>query len=212
MPTVEEWSLWLHIVAGTVALLAGVIALVTTKGGRRHRQAGKMFLVSMGVVVATVFVLLALDATLFRIILTLVAIFSGYLAFSGYRWLSRKRPSSTAHVIDWGAAASVILACVGLGVWGVTWFLDGRSFGIVMVVFGGIGVAFGTMDMRLFHSDDHGGWMVSHLQRMIGAFIATVSAVSAVNLTPLLGIVAWLWPTVLGIPLIYYWSDKYSST
>ena len=212
MPTVEEWSLWLHIVAGTVALLAGVIALVTTKGGRRHRQAGRMFLVSMGVVVATVFVLLALDATSFRIILTLVAIFSGYLAFSGYRWLSRKRPSSTAHVIDWGAAASVILACVGLGVWGVTWFLDGRSFGIVMVVFGGIGVAFGTMDMRLFHSDDHGEWMVSHLQRMIGAFIATVSAVSAVNLTPLLGIVAWLWPTVLGIPLIYYWSDKYSST
>ena len=212
MPTVEEWSLWLHIVAGTVALLAGVIALVTTKGGRRHRQAGRMFLVSMGVVVATVFVLLALDATSFRIILTLVAIFSGYLAFSGYRWLSRKRPSSTAHVIDWGAAASVILACVGLGVWGITWFLDGRSFGIVMVVFGGIGVAFGTMDVRLFHSDDHGDWMVSHLQRMISAFIATVSAVSAVNLTPLLGIVAWLWPTVLGIPLIYYWSDEYSST
>ena len=81
-----------------------------------------------------------------------------------------------------------------------------------MVVFGGIRVAFGTMDMRLFHSDDHGEWMVSHLQRMISALIATVSAVSAVNLTPLLGIVAWLWPTVLRIPLIYYWSDKYSST
>jgi hypothetical protein len=46
---------------------------------------------------------------------------------------------------------------------------------------------------------------------MIGAFIATVSAVSAVNLTSELGIMAWLWPTILGVPLIAYWSNKYSS-
>lgn len=212
MPTVEEWSLWLHIAAGTVALFAGFGALVTTKGGWRHRQAGKVFLVSMGVVVATVFVLVAIDPTSFRIILTLVAIFSGYLAFSGYRALSRKRPTDTIHLIDWMAAGSVILACVGLGAWGITWFLGGRSFGIVMIVFGGIGIAFGTLDMRSFHGDEHGEWMVSHLQRMVGAFIATVSAVSAVNLTPVLGILAWLWPTLLGVPLIIYWSSKYSTT
>lgn len=212
MPTVEEWSLWLHIAAGTVALFAGLGAMVTSKGGWRHRQAGKTFLVSMGVVVATVFVLLAIDPVAFRIILTLVAIFSGYLAFSGYRGLSRKRPTDSAHGIDWAAAGSVILACIGLSVWGVGWFLDGDSFGIVMVVFGGIGTVFGAMDMRSFHSDEQGDWMVSHLQRMIGAFIATVSAVSAVNLTPELGIMAWLWPTLLGVPLIAYWSNTYSST
>jgi len=212
MPTVEAWSLWLHIAAGTVALLAGIGALVTTKGGRRHRQAGKLFLVSIGVVVGTVFVLLALDATSFRIILTLVAIFSGYLAFSGYRALSRKRPSSNAHMIDWVAATTVILACGGLGVWGIRWILDGNSFGFVMTVFAGIGIVFGTMDMHSFHHDDHGEWMVSHLQRMSGAFIATVSAVSAVNLTPALSILAWLLPTILGVPLIAYWSNKYSST
>jgi hypothetical protein len=212
MPTVEEWSLWLHIAAGTVALFAGLGALVTTKGGWRHRQAGKVFLVSMGVVVATVFVLVAIDPVAFRIILTLVAIFSGYLAFSGYRALSRKRPTSTAHMIDWVAAGSVVLACVGLGLWGVNWFLDGDSFGIVMIVFGGIGIAFGTLDIRSFYGEMNGEWMVSHLQRMIGAFIATVSAVSAVNLTPELGIMAWLWPTLLGVPLIAYWSNKYSTT
>jgi uncharacterized membrane protein len=89
MPTVEVWSLWLHIAAGIAALFAGLGALVTKKGGMRHRQAGKVFLVSMGVVVATVFVLVAIDPVAFRIILTLVAIFSGYLAFSGYRVLSR---------------------------------------------------------------------------------------------------------------------------
>lgn len=212
MTTVGQWSLWLHIAAGTVSLFAGIAALVTTKGGYRHRQAGKGFLVSMGAVVATVLILVAIDPTSFRIILTLVAIFSGYLAFSGYRVLSRKRPTSSAHLIDWMAAGSVIFACLALGTWGVRWVLDGNSFGIVMGVFGGIGIAFGTLDLRLFHGDEQEEWIVNHLQRMIGAFIATVSAVSAVNLTHLLGILAWLWPTILGVPLIAYWSNKRSTT
>jgi len=81
-----------------------------------------------------------------------------------------------------------------------------------MFVFGGIGVAFGTIDIRLFRTSNTEEWMVNHLQRMIGAFIATVSAVSAVNLTPVMGVAAWLWPTAVGVPLIYYWSKKYGST
>ena len=81
-----------------------------------------------------------------------------------------------------------------------------------MLVFGGIGIAFGTMDIRLFRTSKSEEWMVNHLQRMIGAFIATVSAVSAVNLTPVMGITAWPWPMAVGVPLIYYWSKEQSST
>jgi len=212
MPSLEEWMLWLHIAAGTGALFAGIGALVTTKGGWRHRQAGKTFLILMGVVVATVFGLLAIDPTNFRIVLALVAIFSGYFAFSGYRVLSRKRSLDDAHAIDWVATGAVFVACLGLGVWGLDWYLGGRSFGVVMMVFGGIGVVFGALDARQFRGDGAGEWMVSHLQRMIAAFIATVSAVSAVNLTPVIGIAAWLWPTAVGVPLIVYWSNRYGST
>jgi hypothetical protein len=209
MPTVEAWSLWLHIAAGTVAVLAGVGALVTEKGGRRHRAAGKLFLAAMAVTVATVFVLLAAAVTTFRIVLTLVAIFSGYLAFSGYRALSRKRPDDSPQAVDWLAAAAVVLACLALGGWGVAWFLGGSSFGLVMAVFGAIGVAFGGQDLWSFRRGGNGAWIVSHLQRMVAAFIATVSAVSAVNLGPTLGVVAWLWPTIVGTPLIAYWSNEY---
>lgn len=211
MPTLEDWILWLHIAAGMVAVLAGVGALVTSKGGWRHRQAGKLFLISMGVVVATVFGLLAIKPTTFRIILTLVAIFSGYFAFSGYRVLSRKRPAEDADAIDWAATGAVFLACLGLGMWGVTGALGGQSFGIVMIVFGGIGVVFAAFDARIFRQDGTEEWMVSHLQRMIAAFIATISAVSAVNLTTVIGIWAWLWPTLVGVPLIAYWSNTYST-
>ncbi|WP_075935885.1 DUF2306 domain-containing protein [Halosegnis longus] len=211
MPTLEGWTLWLHIGAGTVAVLAGLGALVTTKGGWRHRQAGKLFVISMGVVVATVFGLLVFNPTTFRIILTLVAIFSGYFAFSGYRVLSRKRSGDDVDTIDWVATGAVFVACLGLGVWGGMWYLGGQSFGIVMIVFGTIGVVFATLDAWTFRRDGTDEWMVSHLQRMIAAFISTVSAVSAVNLTPILGIWAWLWPTIVGVPLIVYWSNVYST-
>lgn len=211
MSPLEAWTLRVHIAAGVIALLAGCVALVTTKGGRRHRRAGTGFCLAMGGVVVTVIGLLAFEPSASRSILALVAIFSGYLAFSGFRALSRGRARGDIHAIDWVAAGGVLLACLGLGAWGGTWVLDGQTFGIVMVVFGAIGVVFGLLDVQSFRSDGGGERLVSHLQRMIGAFIATVSAVSAVNLAPALGIAAWLWPTIVGVPLIAYWSQGYAS-
>jgi uncharacterized membrane protein len=212
MPTLEVWTLWLHIAAGVVALFTGGGALVTTKGGLWHRRAGKLFVASMAVVVGSVIPLLAFEPTPSRRFLTLVAIFSGYLAFSGYRALPRNRSGDRGRLVDWTAAGTVILACVGLGSWGLTQLLDGESFGLVMVVFGGIGLAFGVIDLRTFWvTDRREEWMVTHLQRMVGAVIATVSAVSAVNLTGTLGVAAWLWPTAVGVPLIAYWSREYGS-
>jgi hypothetical protein len=211
MTTFEEVTLWVHIAAGVVALGAGTGAMVTAKGGRRHRRAGRVFVVSMAVVVGTVFPLLALDPSAFRVFLALVAVFSGYLAFSGYRALSRKRPADGAAPVDWAAAAGVVVACLALGGWGVAMLAGGDAFGSVLVVFGGIGLAFGGIDVRSFRSGNGGEWTVAHLQRMVGAFVATVSAVSAVNLTDQLGVVAWLWPTAAFVPLIVYWSRKYGS-
>ncbi|WP_435065544.1 hypothetical protein [Halobaculum sp. EA56] len=212
MATFEAWVLRLHIAAGVAALVAGTGALATRKGGRRHRRAGKGFLASMAVTVSTVVPLAALDPTTFRILLTLVAVFSGYLAFSGYRVLSRGRPAGDARPVDWVAACSTLIACGLLGGWGLVWLVDGRSFGVVMAVFAAIGIAFAGLDVRTFRRAAPDDRIVSHLQRMLGAFIATVSAVSAVNLTPMLGVAAWLWPTAAGVPVIYYLSARYSGT
>ena len=210
--TLESGVLWLHIAAGVVALLAGATALATTKGGPRHRRAGKTFVWAMAVVVGTVLPLLVIDPTSTRVFLTLVAVFSGYLAFSGYRVLSRKRPADGDAAVDWVAAGLVVAACLALGGWGVRRLLGGDPFGVVLVVFGGIGVAFGGVDARSFRAG--GGepeWTVTHLTRMVAALIATVTAVSAVNLTMLPDVVAWLWPTVAGSLLIAYYANRYGS-
>lgn len=209
MTGIDSMVLWGHVAAGTIAVLAGVGALVTKKGGLRHRRLGKTFVAMMGVIVVSTIGLAALEPTTFRIILTLVAIFSGYFAFSGYRVLSRKRPSDSPAPVDWSALAGLVVACGALVIWGTTWLIDGRTFGVVMLVFGGIGVTIGAGDVRDFNNSTTDPWLVTHLQRMIGAFIATVSAVSAVNLTNTIGVLAWLWPTIVGVPLVVYWSRTY---
>lgn len=211
MVAVEAWTLWIHIAAGFLALGAGAVALGTKKGGRNHRLAGRAFVVGMAVVAATAIALYPMGPTEIRLFLVMVAIFSFYFAFTGYRVLSRKRPADEAGPVDWVATALVLLASAWMLGTGGLWALDGRSFAPILLVFGVIGVGFGGFDLRTYRGSDDGPpvWMVSHLQRMLGAYIATVSAVSAVNLHALPPAVRWLWPTAVGVPIIVYLSKKY---
>ena len=213
MSTLETWTLWSHIVAGAVALVAGGVAIGTEKGGDRHRRAGRVYVGSMGVVVGTVPVLLALDPTNFgRQFLTLVAVFSGYLVFSGYRVLSRKRPADTGETVDRIAGVLVVVASLAMGGWGVVLVADGTQLGVVLTVFAVIGVFVGGSDLLAFRSPNRRDpWMAEHLLRMIGGYIATVTAVSVVNFAGIVPTaVAWLWPTAVGVPLIWYWQSTYA--
>src|SRR4030095_4281354 len=101
----------LHIAAGTVALFVAPAAMLTVKGGRAHRRWGKIYFWTMAVVAATA---VALSLWRPRIFLTLLAVFSFYMAFSGYRALGRKRPvqGQGPRPIDW-AAALLTLAVSG---------------------------------------------------------------------------------------------------
>jgi uncharacterized membrane protein len=206
-----------HVAAGVVALLGGAVAMVTEKGGDRHRRAGRYYVGSMAVVVGTVPLILAFDPTDFvRQFLLLVAVFSGYLVFSGYRVLSRKRPTDGSDPVDRLAAGFVILASLGMGVWGALLAIRGTQIGVVLVVFGAIGGSIGGLDVADFlNPDRRDPWMADHLLRMVGGYIATVTAVSVTNFVTLYPdvvpeVVAWLWPTAVGVPLIWYWQSKYA--
>jgi len=209
MATVESVLLGVHIAAGFVALAAGAVALLATKGGRRHRLGGRLYVGAMAVVVGTVVPLLAVAPSQFRVFLTLVAVFSGYFVFSGYRALPRAGGSRR---LDAAVAALTLCACLALGGWGIARLFRGDGFGAVLTVFGALGIAVAGADLRALRRRESEMWLVSHLSRMIGGYIATVSAVSAVNLTVLPPVVRWLWPTALGVPLILYWQAVHGDT
>jgi uncharacterized membrane protein len=210
MATAESVTLGVHIAAGFLALVAGLGAFVTTKGGTRHRQSGRLYVYTMAVVSGTALLLFGFAQTSVRQFLALVAVFSFYFAFSGYRVLSRKRPSDGAAAVDWLAVGLFGLSSAGLVVLGVRRSLAGSDFATVILVFGGIGTVFALTDVRAFRGDpERGAWVTEHLTRMGAGYIATVTAFSSVNFLFLPTVVRWLWPTILGTPVLVSLGRKY---
>ncbi len=201
----------LHVAAGTLALFVAPIAMLTLKGGRTHRRWGKVYFWMMAVVALTAVVLALWRPIVF---LALLAVFSFYSAFSGYRVLSRKRPEKgeRATALDWAAAvvtfaASGALAILGILRPGAAW----ERVGVVPVVFGLLGVALSGLDLWRFArpSADRNAWWFNHMTGMLGSYIAAVSAFSVVNFAFLPTTARWLWPTAVGTPLITLWIRHY---
>jgi len=139
---------------------------------------------------------------------------SSYSAVYGYRALSRKRPLDTegARPLDWAAAGVMLAASTAMAVLGTVrpspaW----ERVGIVPVVFGVFGMVLAGLDFWRFGwppADRH-AWWFAHMRGMLGSYIATVTAFSVVNFTFLPTAVRWLWPIVVGTPLIAAWITYY---
>ena len=201
----------LHVGFGVVALLAGLGAMITPKGGRIHRRCGKVFFWSMVVVAGSAIELAYLSSSLFLFLDTL---FTFYLALSGYRALARKRPErgERANWLDWLAASVLLASGLGLIAVGVDLQKSGTT-GLPAVCFGyGVcAVLFAGHDLHEFWRPPvtkyH--WWLSHMARMLGAYLASVTAVSVVNLHYLPTAVRWFGPILVGGPGIALWMLYY---
>src|SRR5271163_901465 len=142
-PTDPIWMkalLTVHIAAGSSSFLLAPVALATAKGGKQHKRWGMVYLWSMGIVAAT-----AIPMSFFFPVrfLALVAVFSFYFAFSGYRVLCLKELArgGTAEPSDW-IAVIITFSTSALLAW-MSWFRP-ASIEVIPLV----GVAFGFIGMR----------------------------------------------------------------
>src|SRR5580765_5064356 len=94
-------TLVIHILFAGTALVIAPLAMITVKGGLWHRRWGKIYFWAMAGVALSAAVMCWLRSGLF---LFLIAIFSFYLALTGYSVLRRKKPEDKAGAIDWCAA------------------------------------------------------------------------------------------------------------
>jgi len=197
----------IHIVFGSIALFVAPAAMLTRKGGLWHRRWGKIYFWSMAGVAVTALAMSFIRSGLFFLLL---ALFSFYLAFSGYRILYRKTPQQRPAGVDWAGVAIVLLGSLSLVVYGV-YLMVTSSIGTVAIVFGIIGLYFGISDVRAFllPPADKQAWWFTHMRRMLSAYIATVTAFSVVNFRFLPPVARWLWPTAVGTVGIILWVAYY---
>ncbi|MFN4098459.1 MAG: hypothetical protein ACK4GT_01660 [Pararhodobacter sp.] len=198
--------LFLHIVAGVTSLLAAGAALGCAKGGAWHRRAGLAYVLAMLVVTLTTFALVLVRPNLF---LFVIAIFSFYLVFTGWRAGAGRdgRPRWPDHL---AGAAMALTGAAMLAVGALRLFWPGGAEPVILLVFGSIGLTLALSDWRDWRRGPITGTarIARHLTRMVAGSIVTITAAVVVNLSALPPLVVWLGPTVLITPLIVWWNAR----
>jgi uncharacterized membrane protein len=207
METTIKYLIYIHAFLGGVGLITGLISILVKKGGFNHKKAGKIFSIAMcsSSLISLVIARMPNHENLF---LFLIGIFTIYLILAGNRALTFKSKTK-ADLIDKLISGSMLLtSVVMLGVGAIGYFQKIEN-SILYVFFGSFGAFLSARDFKTFKilQSDKKAWLISHVGRMIGALIASVTAfiVAGLNITSL---VFWILPTVLGTGYIIFWSRK----
>lgn len=206
-----------HIAAGFLALLVGIVPMVSKKGSRLHKLTGLVFYWCMAVVCLTaVYLVFFKPSTLF---LLFIAILSFYFCFSGRRILRLKKSQSRFTLTDQLAAYLALgasLVMFGLGIQAVIGWLTTGSisvFGLLYFFFAGLLFSNAWYDVTLVRHPEKARygkmeWFFGHISRMCGSYIATLTAFAVVNTRYLpdhhfmVDIAAWTLPGIIGGMLI----------
>ena len=200
-----EYLLPIHILAGTIALLAAAFAICSEKGKKIHITAGKTYYWGMVGIFLTALPMSIINK---EISLFLVAFFSFYLAFSGRRFAQNRK--GIASTVDWIAVGLMIAAGLGMWVLAVYYYMENNSQSITLTVFGFIAIAIGYTDYKTYKREEATGKkrIARHLSNMIAGTIAVVTAVLVVNVDMELQWLPWILPTVILVPVISWWNWK----
>jgi uncharacterized membrane protein len=200
-PLAIRLLLLVHIGAGSLALAIAPLAMVARKGGAWHRRWGTVFVIAMATVSITAFGLGPYFQDLF---LVAVGVLSGYLVFAAWR---AARAHDRVAPVDVVAAVAVLVAGCALLLLAA---LQHSAFTAVLMMFGAICVGLGAKDVyRLSRPAPRKAWMYRHLTLMVAAYVAAVTALSAVNLHAIPLVARWAWPTVIGTILITWANVHY---
>lgn len=206
--------LTLHIIGGSVGLFTGTINLVRKKGDKNHKLIGKIFAYSMLTAGISSFVLSILHVNYF---LFMIGVFTIYLVGTGYRYIYLKMLGSDQRpkILDWAITIGMLLVGLLFIRLGIRHLLAHNNFGIVFIVFGTLGLRSAKTDFDNYRGKlrEKNYWLLAHLQRMTGGYIAAITAFLVVNAkySPVVlpSVLVWLLPTVILTPLIISWTKKY---
>ena len=200
-----EYLLPIHILAGTIALLAAVFAICSEKGKKIHINAGRTYYWGMAGIFLTALPMSIITSNVF---LFLIAFFSFYLAFAGRRFAQNRK--GIASIVDWIAVGLMIAAGLGMWVLAVFYYIEINSQYITLTIFGFIAIALGYTDYKTYKQQEATGnkRIARHLTNMLAGTIAVVTAVLVVNIDMEPQWLPWILPTAILVPVISWWNWK----
>ncbi len=233
MQFLGESARYVHVIFGSIGLLAYWIPIFARKGAVNHVRYGKVFVWSAYVVLSAAAIALisrlvdlsmrgigpADEPALFALI-----VFLGYLTFvtfvivrHGMQVLRNKRnPAGLHNKLNVALAYGTIAASIAIIIYAL---LLSPPYKILLFALSPIGLGNGFGQLRYMKSSPPSkrAWMYEHLGAMLGAGIAFHTAFAVfgatrmfdIGLTGWVAIIPWVAPTIIGIPAITIWSRHY---
>ena len=199
--------IYIHAFFGGMGLITGIGSIIVKKGSSLHKKMGTLF--SIGMITSS---LISMPISWMpnheNLFLFLIGLFTIYLVLAGNRALTFK----TKEKADWidkmisGSMLFFSSIMVVIGIYGV---LNNISFSILHLFFGGFGLLLTIKDFRFFRNSrkTKNAWLISHVGKMIGALIASITAFIIAGLG-IGNLIAWTLPTIIGTFYIVFWKNK----
>ncbi len=201
---------YMHAFFGGLGLITGMISILVKKGGISHKKAGKIFSYSM-IISSLIAIFISRMPNHENLFLFLIGIFTIYMVLSGNRALTLKGKTKTkADNIDKSISGTMLLISIIMIIIGVLGMIQKLDHSILYIFFGSFGASLTIRDFQTFKTftENKTAWIKSHIGRMVGALIASVTAFMVAGLH--IGtILVWIMPTILGTAYIIYWTRKY---
>ena len=203
----DQILLYIHIIAGSMSLISGSIILSLKKGDQFHKLLGKLFFYSIAI---SMIFSVPISIQKSNVFLFIIAVWTLYMLITGLRSL-KKINIKNVNAVDWLITLVMLFFGIILSGYGVFALIKGSLMGLVAIVFGAISLLLVLSDIRFYRAEGKykNQFLIIHIQRMVGAYIASITAFVVVNNTVLPNVVAWLLPTIILVPLIIYWTKSW---
>jgi uncharacterized membrane protein len=199
-----KFIIYIHVITGTLAMIAGTVSMIAKKGGKIHKKSGLVFFYSLLISdVISLFVSVMPEHE--SPFLFCIGVFTLYLIVGGYLVLRYKQQTVN---LFWDKILSTTMLITGIGMILYPIIQFGK-FNIVLGVFGIVGIIMSFIDFARYRNKTklREQYLQLHLSKMIGGFIASVTAFIVAN-GVISGLIGWLSPGAIGIMVIAYWTIK----